>query len=336
MKIASIATFGICLIASAAAHAETKVGVVAGGPHPYFASWPLAAADAAKDFGVITDYRVPQAWDLNQQNQLIESMVAQGFNGMLVFANDADGTNATLKDLADDGIPSIALGACTNDPTPALLCLTTDSYASAYDMTKRLIAEMGGKGNIVHVAGALIDPNTQLRVKAVEEAVSETNGAVTLIQTLADIDEQGAADRTINGYLGGNAAKVDGIIATAWIPAVVAATSLRNIGDRRIKMIGFNDDPIVVSAVKDGYLFGTMLQNPYGQVYLGTYILSKLANGCTLKDDAAWIASPQTKHFIDSGSAYVDASNIDQATGKQRAATKAVLATFDEKYLSCP
>jgi ribose transport system substrate-binding protein len=336
MKLASVIAVGLVVAASASAEAGSTIGIVAGGPHPYFNSWPEAAADAERDFGVKTDYRVPQAWDLNQQNSVIESMAAQGIGGLLVFANDADGTNATLRDLADDGIPSIALGACTNDPTPALLCLATDSYASAYDMTKRLIAELGGKGNILHVAGALIDPNTELRIEAVKKAVAETDGKVTLVQTLADIDEQQAADRAINGYLGGNAAKVDGIIATAWIPAVVAATSLRNIGDKRIKMIGFNDDPIVVSAVKDGYLFGTMLQNPYGQVYLGSYILSRLDAGCKIKDAAAWGSSPQTKHFIDSGSAYVDATNIDNSTDMQRQATKAILTSFDQKYLSCP
>src|SRR5437016_10079135 len=45
---------------------------------------------------------------------------------------------------------------------------------------KELIKAMGGKGNIVHLAGLLVDPNTTLRENAVEKAIAETNGAVKL------------------------------------------------------------------------------------------------------------------------------------------------------------
>ena len=80
-------------------------------------------------------------------------------------------------------------------------CLGTDVYNSAYLGTKELIKAMDGKGNVVHLAGLLVDPNTQLRMQAVEKAVAETNGAVTLLQTVADTDAQEAADQKINALL---------------------------------------------------------------------------------------------------------------------------------------
>ena len=43
------------------AGSETKVALVPGGPHPYFAAWEQAGADAVKDFGIgAGDYRVPR------------------------------------------------------------------------------------------------------------------------------------------------------------------------------------------------------------------------------------------------------------------------------------
>jgi ribose transport system substrate-binding protein len=327
---------GSMLLATASASAQTKIAVVAGGPHPYFSQWGPATKDAARDFGAQAEYRVPQSWDLNQQNQLLESMAAQGFNAFLVFANDANGTNSTLKDLTDNGARTAAIAACTNDPTPAEFCVATESYSVAYQQTKKLIEAMGGKGNILHVAGALIDSATQLRVNGVKAAVAETNGAVKLIQTIADIDAQEAADRQINGYLAAHAKEVDGIVATAWIPAVVAATSLRSIGDKRIRMIAYNDDPIVVAAMRDGFVTGTVIQNPYGQVYVAAYILTKLNKGCTIRGDAAWTPSPQTKRFIGSGSAYLNLENIDKAVDLQKAQTKELITEVDAKILSCP
>lgn len=324
------------LLATAGASAQTKIAVVAGGPHPYFAQWGPATQDAARDFGVQGDYRVPQAWDLNQQNQLLENMAAQGFNAFLVFANDANGTNSTLKDLTENGAKTAAIAACTNDPTPALFCVATESYSVAYQQTKKLIEVMGGKGNILHVAGALIDSATQLRLNGVKAAVEETHGAVKIVQTIADIDAQEAADREINGYLAAHAKDVDGIVATAWIPAVVAATSLRSIGDKRIKMIAYNDDPIVLSAMRDGFVTGTVIQNPYGQVYAAAYILAKLGKGCAIRSDAAWDPSPQTKRFIGSGSAYLGLPDIDKAVDLQKAQTKELISRIDAKILSCP
>ncbi|MEZ5862482.1 MAG: substrate-binding domain-containing protein, partial [Geminicoccaceae bacterium] len=85
-------------IAGQAMASDTKVALVPGGPHPYFAAWADAAAAAAKDFGIEAEYRVPAAWELSKQNEMIESLVAQGFNAFLVFPGDANGTNATLEE----------------------------------------------------------------------------------------------------------------------------------------------------------------------------------------------------------------------------------------------
>ena len=62
--LASAAT--ICVAAGGAwAASDTKVALVPGGPHPYFAAWEQAGQDAKKDFNLgAADYRVPQKWEL--------------------------------------------------------------------------------------------------------------------------------------------------------------------------------------------------------------------------------------------------------------------------------
>ena len=124
--------------------------------------------------------------------------------------------------------------------------------------------------------------------------------------------------------------------ATAWIPATVAATALRKIGDKRTRMIGINDDPIILDGIKDGYVTGTMLQNPYGQAYIGSFALGKLVSGCKVKADAPWLKTPQTAHFIDSGTAYVGSADLANYQDKMKAVTKDILASFQQKFLDCP
>jgi ribose transport system substrate-binding protein len=52
-----------------------------GGPHPYFAPWEQAAADAKKDVGITSvDFKLPSDWKLNLRTELIESPTTQGYN----------------------------------------------------------------------------------------------------------------------------------------------------------------------------------------------------------------------------------------------------------------
>ena len=61
--------------------------------------------------------------------------------------------NSTISELRTAGIPTVALGGCTTDPTDADFCLATDPYQTTYSMTKALIKAIGGNGNIVHLTG---------------------------------------------------------------------------------------------------------------------------------------------------------------------------------------
>lgn len=318
----------------AAQASDSKIALVPGGPHPYFAAWEQAGADAAKAFGLAgADYKVPQKWELSQQNQLLESSLSQGYNGFLVFPGDPVGSVTTAQELTDNNAPVIAGAGCLKDPSSAAFCLGTDTGNSAYLGTKELLKIVGPGKKIAHFTGFLVDPNTQLRIDAVEKAAKE--GGATVIQVIADIDAPEPAEEKINAYLAAHAAEVDGIITTAWVPAVVAANSLRKIGDKRIKMVGIDHDEVVLQAIKDGFVNGTMLQNPYGQGYIGSWALDKLRTGCKVKADAPFKSNALTTKFIDSGTAYVDVASVGNYVEAMKTATKTLFDTFEATYLDC-
>ena len=317
--------------------ASTRVALVPPGPHPYFAAWQQAGKDAKRDFKLgADDFEVPPTWGLSQQNEVVESLASQGYNAFLIFPGDPVGERSTVAELTDMSIPVIALAGCVRDPSKTLFCLGTDVGRSAYIGTQELIKSMGGKGRIVHLTGFLVDPNTKLRMDAVQRAVADAHGAVTLMQTIADIDAPEAAQDKINSFLAAQGKRVDGIISTAWVPAVVAATALRKIGDKRIRMVGIDHDPVVLNAVRDGYLAGTMLQNPYGQAYIGSFVMAKLAQGCKIKDNAPWQKTAQTVRFINSGTAFAGPNEVGHYLDTMRGITKTILANFQQKYLTCP
>ncbi|MER8961206.1 sugar ABC transporter substrate-binding protein [Mesorhizobium sp. M0701] len=320
-----------------ASASDNRIALVAGGPHPYFAPWKKAAADAQANFGIASVvYQVPSEWKLERQIELLQSLAAQGYNGFGLYPGDTVGINSTLSELSGGGIPSVALGGCATDPTDVGFCLATDDGTAAYVGTKALIKAIGGKGAIVHMAGLLVSPNTKVRIEAVERAVAETNGAVTLFQTIGDTDSQELGDQKVNALLAGSKDQIDGIIATGYVSTVVTTNALRSLGDKRIKFIGIDDDQIVLDGIKDGFVAGTMLQNPYGQGYIGAYALDLMAKGCTVKVDAPWIKTPQTAHLIDSGSMLLSAENLETYRADLVALTSKLQSSFKDTYLVCP
>ncbi|MDH3659869.1 MAG: sugar ABC transporter substrate-binding protein [Alphaproteobacteria bacterium] len=333
-----------CLIAAGVALAavpslaladeSTRVALVPGGPHPYFAAWEQAGADAAAEFGLgAADYKVPQKWELGLQNQMLESLVTQGYNAFLVFPGDPVGTVAIADELADTGAPVMALAGCLKDPSNAVFCMGTDTGNSAYLGTKELLAVLGEGAKIAHFTGFLVDPNTQLRIDAVEQAATE--GGAEVIQVIADIDAPEPAEEKINAYLAAHADDVDGIITTAWVPAVVASNALRKIGDKRIQMVGIDHDEVVLGAIKDGFVHGTMLQNPYGQGYIGSFAADKLRSGCTVKADALFKSNALTEKFIDSGTVFAGVDDVDNYVASMQSITEELFGTFEATYLDC-
>ncbi|MCM2457114.1 sugar ABC transporter substrate-binding protein [Rhizobium sp. CG4] len=335
-SFAAVTALGMSVgLAGIAQASDTTVALVPGGPHPYFAAWEQGGADAVKEFGLQSaDYKVPQKWELAQQNQLLESLLSQGYNGFVIFPGDPVGSVSTAEELTSNDATVIAAGGCFKDPSSAAFCLGTDTGNSAYIGTKELARILGpGKKRILHLTGFLVDPNTQLRIDAVKKAAEETDNEV--VQVIADIDAPEPAEEKINAYLAAHASEVDGVIATAWVPSVVAANALRKIGDKRIKMVGIDHDQVVLQAIKDGFVDGTMLQNPYGQAYVGSYAVNKLRSGCTVKADAPFKTNALTSKFIDSGTAFIDASQVDSYVDSMRDETKKLLESFDATYLSC-
>ncbi len=311
-----------------ASDTPTKVAVVPGGPHPYFAPMEGALADATAAFGLEQGvFKAPERWDLNAQNELIETLIAQGYNGFAIFPGDANGSNGVIEELMAEGIPTVLVGGCTTQPTQAQFCIATDVANSAYLGTKALIESMGGEGTIAHFTGFLVDPNTTLRMNAVERAVAETDGKVTLLQHLADVDSQEEADNKINALLAASGEEIDGIITTAYVPSVVSATALRNMGDKRIKMVGIDDDPIVLQAIEDGFLVGTMAQNPYGQAYVAAFALDRLRHGCQMAADAPYL--------IDSGTFLIDADAVESYAEELKTLTQEIESGFEASYLTC-
>jgi ribose transport system substrate-binding protein len=126
------------------------------------------------------------------------------------------------------------------------------------------------------------------------------------------------------------------MIATGYIPSVVASKSLRTLGDKRIKFIGIDDDPIVLEAIKDGFVAGTMAQNPYGQGYIAAYVMDIMASGGAHGEGrrAVGQGTPQTKvHRL--GDLVISQANLETYKDDLKKITTDIQGKFKDTYLNC-
>ena len=153
---------------------------------------------------------------------------------------------------------------------------------------------------------------------------------------IADIDAPEPAEEKINAYLAAHADEVDGIVTTAWVPAVVASNALRKIGDKRIKMVGIDHDEVVLKAIKDGFVHGTMLQNPYGQGYIGSFAVDKLRS--RLHGEGRRAVQVECADRRSSSIRAPSSSmrrSVDNYVSAMQGITKTLMADFEKTYLDC-
>ncbi len=339
-----LATAALGLMAGSGAMAADgvpNIGIVVPGPNAYFDPWRTAAADASKNFGINATFSVPptDAFNLTQENALLDSLVARNYAGFALFPGDTNGTNAQEAKLARRGIVTVNINGCTFDPSPALFCISTDIYKAARFQAEELIKAIGGAGPIALLASQLTDPNTQLRIQAVKEAVAATNGKVTLAQIVADIDTPQLSPPAVNALLAAQGGTLVGAMSTSYYPSIAMAVALTdNPQFRHIKFIGADSAPQVMDAVKQGILYGTLFQNTYGMAYAGVHAVSKsVKDGCKVADDAPFSASPQTKRLIVADVVLVTKDNVAQYPGPASFPddTKRLIDLLNTKVFKC-
>ncbi|WP_412538800.1 substrate-binding domain-containing protein [Longispora sp. K20-0274] len=306
---------------------QVKVALVPGGAHPYFQAWKATAPKAKADFKLgDATFDETAGWDQTKQNDVLKSLAAQGFNAFGIFGVSPDNINSTFEDLKRQGYPVASLASCPAGTNKADFCLSTDVELAAYKAAKAAIDAMGGTGNLVHLTGNKVDSNTQRRIKGVEKAVAETSGKVVLVENVTDIDKDlQTAKKAVADLLAAKGKQIQGIVNTAYNPSVAAAEGVKQSG-LPIKVVAIDDDKTILDAIRDGSISGTVLQNPVGQAYVGSYALMKLSTGCTMKTPGA---------IVDSGSFVVTKSGLDTYEAERTAKTEELRKQFDAEFLSC-
>jgi ribose transport system substrate-binding protein len=328
MKLAN--RFVLLLAASAYAISLTGCARHSSAEHYYLvaantklAYWQSASAGLdriSKEYDVHADMRGPTTFDPQGEVDEFRSVVALKPAGILVSVADAKLMQPEIDSAINAGIPVITVDSDAPN-SKRLYFIGTNNRQAGRLGGHALVQKLGGKGNVVFFTNP-DQPNLNERLDGYKDVLAESPNIH--IKEVVDIKGQSTAafDYTEHALPLTGKNRVDAFVcleASAG-PEVGEVLHRADAKDRVAIAMDLNKDTL--DDVKQGILAATIAQKPFTMAYIGVKMLDDLHHYplASLTKDYSVDPFAPIPAFIDTGSALVDASNVDQFMQAQQAA----------------
>jgi ribose transport system substrate-binding protein len=255
----------LALVAGMAAGQAAKFAWYIPAPHPYFETVRVGVEAFEKEYKIPVRKQVGPDWNMDSENTGVLALVAEGYLYLSVYPIDVSAANGLYDEVVGQKGKVVNFGASTMEPTPASFAVRTDVKDAAMVAAEFVIGKMAKKGTLVDVLEVLEDPNTRLRKEGIEQVAKKYPG-IKIVEVAGINSEQQAVEK-IEGAIAGAGGYVEGIICTGYVPTVALSKILTDYSAKNKKVIqgvGIDTDPVTLKAIEEGYLAGTISQNPFG------------------------------------------------------------------------
>ncbi|HOX38804.1 MAG TPA: sugar-binding protein [Candidatus Brocadiia bacterium] len=261
--------------AGAAAAKKIEVAFVTNNASDF---WTIARAGtdkAAAEFGVSVQFRIPAQGTAQEQQQIIEDLMAKGVSGLAISPKDPANQVETINKAA------AKLNVITQDsdaPDSNRLCyIGTNNFDAGVEAGKLIKEVLPQGGKIMVFVGTLDAQNAQDRLKGIKEAIKGTK--IEIVDVRTDETDRTKAKANVSDTL----VKYPdiGCLVGLWSyngPSIISA--VQDAGKAgKVNVVCFDEEEATLQAVKDGQIFGTVVQQPYEFGYQSVKALAALAKG---------------------------------------------------------
>jgi ribose transport system substrate-binding protein len=272
----AIAAATVALSGAAIAQDKPTLAFVVNGPSDF---WKLAEAGVQAAQAELPDvelqFRYPERADAAVQQRVVDDLIAAGVDAIAVSVVDpATSTDAINKAAAAVPYFTFDSDAPQTNRIAYFGSSNVELGKNAGELMKKALPNGGKCIGFVGLPGAA---NAKERLQGYNEAVAGTGLEITDVRG-DDIDQTRAR------------ANVDDIlVAQPDVTCMVGFYSynppriyeaLRDAGKLgTITVVGFDEDPITLGAVKEGSFAGTVVQQPYEWGYQGSKLMANYLKG---------------------------------------------------------
>lgn len=284
--------------ATAKPEKQKMLVMVPKGVHPYYVPCYEGFKDAGAKYGVKTEYQAAKAFEVPQEVQVIENLIARRVDGIAVSALDDQGLVPVIEEATKAGIKVI----CFDAPAPsskAMCYIGTMNEAAGYAGAVELAKIMNSEGEVAVLQGGLAAPNLNDRFKGFEKAMTEKAPNVKIV---AREDTQGRMDLTVNKTEAlltahPNLKAIFGVSAEG-APGAFSVLKGRS-KDKPVILAGFDDLPETLEGIRSGLIVFCIAQRTYKMGWLSVEKLLDAIDGKPLPKE------------IDTGVLIINKSNVD-------------------------
>jgi ribose transport system substrate-binding protein len=232
-------------------------------------------AAAAKELGVPAHFEGPSQGQLTAQVSMFNTLAASGATGMFTSVIDPVSEGSVITKAEKKGIDVVAI----DSPVPAKNAKTfvyvgtpnvTAGEAAGAAMKKAL----PGGGDVAILTGSLTATNALQRIQGFKQALKGSN--VKVVATDNDNGSAGTAASNADSVIAGNAS-LKGIYGVYSYDGPAGAVAVKAKGDiGKIKVVADDNEPGTITGLHNGSVYASIIQQPFMQGYLGTYITAAM------------------------------------------------------------
>jgi ribose transport system substrate-binding protein len=278
---------------------------------PYWETAIAGFKAAAAQDNVTAKIAGPDTYDPQGELAEFQKVVAAKPAGILVSVSDAAVMQPGIDAAVSAGIPVITIDSDAA-ASHRLYFIGTNNLEAGRMGGRRVIAKLGGKGNVVFftLAG---QPNTEERLKGFKDAFAMQSGIN--ITEVIDIkgDASVAFDRTQALLAQTGTKKIDAFVCLDSASGKLAADAIKRTGDTSRELVAWDVNPDTLQSIKDGVIDATIVQKPFTMGYVGLKALDEIFHDppAQLNKDYGVDAFAPYPVFVDTGTSLVDKSNVD-------------------------
>ncbi len=286
----------VVALGSAAAFAgkKTIVAFISNGPYTFWTYAHAGCLKAEKQFGMNVEFYKPPNALVEEQKRFIETMMAKGVKAVAISVIDPQNMTPFLNEIASS-VPLICFDSDAPD-SKRKAYVGMSNYAAGRLAGKAIMDQLPSGGDLAIFVGRL---DAQNAIERRQGIIDELQGKAYQAQYPGQMSPGG---KVVCGKWiiidtrtdGGDESRAKGnaedilvkypdldLMIGLWsynTPAIISA--VKDAGKLgKIKIIGFDEEKVVLQGIQAGHVYGTIVQNPYEYGRMSSELMFKLATG---------------------------------------------------------
>ena len=251
-----------------------------GTTHQFWKSIHAGANKAGQDNDVEIIWQGPQKEDDRQmQIQVVQNFISRGIDAIVLAPLDARSLASPVEAAVKRGIPVIVIDSGLESEAHTSFVATDNRLGGALG-AERLNEVLGGEGNIIMMRYQEGSASTTNREEGFLERIKEVAPGLNI---LSDNQYAGAtiekALQTSQNLLN-RFPEVDGIFCPNESTVQGMLRALETAGRAgEVKLVGFDANETLIKGMRDGYIEGLAVQDPFTMAYEGVNTAVAVING---------------------------------------------------------